>query len=172
MEIQRSDAIELLTIIDLALLRKETKEELLEDYYQDKEDLEIEEELLNPENYSIYKGSIKSSYYGLANSYIKSKLIERVGSINKLEIIGEEEVLNVCGCCFYKTLTTINEYEICSVCFWENDGSYSLGNVDEYSDVNKMSIKEGRRNFIKIGVHSVEFEEYLNKDRLKKYLKS
>ena len=27
-----------------------------------------------------------------------------------------------CPCCLYKTLSEIGGYEICPVCFWEDDG--------------------------------------------------
>lgn len=57
------------------------------------------------------------------------------------------ESLKECPCCQYKTLTERGQYEICPVCFWEDDGSNEL---TRYSSPNHMTLNEGREKFIKI----------------------
>lgn len=34
----------------------------------------------------------------------------------------EPPVIEICPCCRYRTLTTRGGYDICPVCFWEDDG--------------------------------------------------
>ncbi|WP_438000131.1 CPCC family cysteine-rich protein [Sorangium sp. So ce185] len=55
-----------------------------------------------------------------------------------------------CPCCDYFSLPCRGEYEICEVCFWEDDGG-ALGDLDEYSGPNHMTLREGRDNFRRIG---------------------
>jgi len=57
-----------------------------------------------------------------------------------------------CPCCFCKTLSERGEFEICAVCFWEDDGQ------DEYdADVVRggpngaLSLTQARANYRKIG---------------------
>lgn len=58
-----------------------------------------------------------------------------------------------CPCCGYKTLPERGGYEICNVCFWEDDGQ-----DDEDADVIRggpngaLNLTEARRNFVEFGV--------------------
>jgi hypothetical protein len=47
-----------------------------------------------------------------------------------------------CPCCHYKTISDKGNYEICPVCFWEDDGR----NSDDlrYSSVNHMTLNEAK----------------------------
>lgn len=56
--------------------------------------------------------------------------------------------LFACPCCDYLTLTERGQYEICEVCFWEDDGTQSL---DGYSAPNRLFLVMGQENFIKLG---------------------
>jgi len=57
-----------------------------------------------------------------------------------------------CPCCHCRTLADLAGYEICAVCFWEDDGQ---GDAD--ADIirggpnGKLSLSEARRNFIALG---------------------
>jgi hypothetical protein len=57
-----------------------------------------------------------------------------------------------CPCCGYLTLDSRGNYEICAVCFWEDDGQ-----DDHDADVVRggpnrgLSLTQGRRNFAKFG---------------------
>lgn len=63
-----------------------------------------------------------------------------------------------CPCCGYKTLSEIGAYEICPVCFWEDDPT----NRDDpnYDGANGMSLKQGQRNYIEIGACDSEMKRY------------
>ena len=57
-----------------------------------------------------------------------------------------------CPCCGYKTLDARGEYEICPVCFWEDDGQDDKGaDMECYFSPNSMSLTQGRENYRKIG---------------------
>jgi methionyl-tRNA synthetase len=57
-----------------------------------------------------------------------------------------------CLCCGYKTFIEKPEgnYDICEVCFWEND-PIQLDNPNYKGGANKVSLKEGQKNFLKFG---------------------
>ena len=53
-----------------------------------------------------------------------------------------------CKCCGYKTLNSQGEYEICPICFWEDD-PYIF--EEDWDNANHMSLKDGQLNYIKYG---------------------
>lgn len=57
-----------------------------------------------------------------------------------------------CPCCYYKTLESRGSYEICPVCFWEDDGQDDHGADIVLGGPNHgLSLTEARDNFWKIG---------------------
>lgn len=80
-----------------------------------------------------------------------------------------------CSCCDYFTLSAEHDYEICPVCFWEDDSS-GLEELDETSGANHgLTLRQGRANFLVVGAcepsmvkHVVSVEQrhqYLYKQR-------
>ena len=58
----------------------------------------------------------------------------------------------VCPCCGYATLDEVNAYELCKICFWEDDDQDDP-NADEcWGGPNKVSLTDARKNFLEIGV--------------------
>jgi hypothetical protein len=57
-----------------------------------------------------------------------------------------------CPCCGYKTFTQQpnGTYDICQVCFWEDD-PIQLKDPDYEGGANKVSLRQGQRNFEKYG---------------------
>ena len=55
-----------------------------------------------------------------------------------------------CHCCDYFSLDSSGDYSICKVCFWEDDG-IDVDQPDERSSPNRMTLREGRRNFQELG---------------------
>jgi len=56
-----------------------------------------------------------------------------------------------CRCCGYLTFEGSpqeNAYDICPVCFWENDGCKS---DEDYSEPNHMTLGEAKQNYVKFG---------------------
>lgn len=59
-------------------------------------------------------------------------------------------LMHQCPCCDHFTLEDRGQYDICPVCFWEDDG-LDIGEIDEHSGPNHLSLREGRKNFGLIG---------------------
>lgn len=69
-----------------------------------------------------------------------------------------------CPCCGYLTLKNEapGSFEICPVCFWEDD-NIQYFNPDYEGGANGVSLKQARKNYELIGAIS---KEYLNNVRL------
>lgn len=77
--------------------------------------------------------------------------------------------LNVqCYCCGYFTIEERGQYEICDVCFWEDDGCNDLL---RYSDPNHMTLEEGRKNFLEFGACEERFLKNVVKNPETKFRK-
>jgi len=53
-----------------------------------------------------------------------------------------------CPCCEHFTLDGCNEFNICPVCWWEDDGSI---NDDDFGGPNGMTLAEGKKNYAEFG---------------------
>lgn len=64
-----------------------------------------------------------------------------------------------CACCNYKTLTEKppGTYEICPVCFWEDDYEQYI-NENYEGGANSISLKNARQNFIKYKVSDIRYK--------------
>lgn len=90
--------------------------------------------------------TIADSYKFFSNDKL-SKLVSKIVKKNIL-VEGMEPELFTCPCCGYKTLTTRGEYEICSICLWEDSGT---DQDDVYSGPNHMTLKEAKNNYLTYG---------------------
>jgi hypothetical protein len=60
-----------------------------------------------------------------------------------------------CPCCGYLTIHGLGHYEICPVCYWEDDPTQSKD--DRYcGGANIISLREARKNFEEFGACSKE----------------
>ena len=73
-----------------------------------------------------------------------------------------------CLCCGFKTLKGIG-WEICVVCYWQDDG---VSELDKISGANHMSLFEAKENLKKFGVMSEEFKKCVDPDRMIQFEKS
>lgn len=63
-----------------------------------------------------------------------------------------------CPCCGFKTLHGRGGYEICPVCFWENDGQDDHDATEVRGGPNgTLSLTEARANFRKLGACEPRF---------------
>jgi hypothetical protein len=94
---------------------------------------------------------IKASYAGATNEYLAERLVQNGNA--STEVTGDAEQLESCPCCGRKALGERGTYEICGVCWWEDDGqdnptaSQALGGPN-----GSVSLVEGRVNFLKYGI--------------------
>jgi len=58
--------------------------------------------------------------------------------------------LHQCPCCDFFTLSIRGDWEICPICFWEDDG-IDLDRADRKSGPNYLTLRAGRQNFQRIG---------------------
>jgi len=58
-----------------------------------------------------------------------------------------------CPCCYCKTLSKRADFEICEVCFWEDDGQddYDADIIRECSPNGRLSLTVARQNYRKFG---------------------
>lgn len=57
-----------------------------------------------------------------------------------------------CPCCGYKTYGEMpkGDYDICPVCFWEDDPIQSA-DINYTGGANRVSLKQGQQNFMDFG---------------------
>jgi hypothetical protein len=67
-----------------------------------------------------------------------------------------------CPCCEYLTLPAApnGTYEICDVCFWEDDG-VQLRDPDYEGGANRVSLRQARTTFRAIGVSEARFSRHV-----------
>ncbi|MEU4570826.1 CPCC family cysteine-rich protein [Micromonospora sp. NPDC023956] len=56
-----------------------------------------------------------------------------------------------CPCCGYLTLGERGGYEICDVCFWEDDGQDDHDAARVRGGPNRLSLLDARRNYARYG---------------------
>ena len=71
-----------------------------------------------------------------------------------------------CPCCGYKTFgqKPDNTFDICKVCFWEDDG-VQLDNPDYEGGANRVSLRQAQRNFEKFGASELSFIKHVRLPR-------
>jgi hypothetical protein len=66
-----------------------------------------------------------------------------------------------CPCCDYFTLEQRHAWNICLVCYWEDDG-HDLDSSDEPSGCNGgLTLRQGRENFRRLGACEPEMVQYV-----------
>jgi hypothetical protein len=171
----RDDAIEVLVRQDLAQLDPEARESLLEDWWA----LEagepgydgLPERLRAAMERSEYPGNpsdplydpllhvaLRRDYVGALNAYLERRL-ERLGQPATVE--GAVEELEPRPCCRYRSLPERAGYDVCPVCFWEDDG---LRDPSKVSSCNHASLTEARRTFETIGAMSEDMRRHVLAD--------
>lgn len=71
-----------------------------------------------------------------------------------------------CPCCGYKTLGERGVYEICAVCFWEDDGQDDEDADEVLGGPNgSISLTQGRANFHEFGASQRKDLPHVRKPR-------
>lgn len=75
--------------------------------------------------------------------------------------------LVLCPCCGFRTKDAVGDFEICPVCFWQDDGQ-NEDSVDEvWGGPNKLlSLAQARLNFAQFGAASEELKSYVRPPRV------
>lgn len=61
-----------------------------------------------------------------------------------------------CPCCDFYTLGEEGAFDVCPVCFWEDDKS-QCRDIDLIGGANKISLAQARENFRSFGASAEEF---------------
>jgi hypothetical protein len=74
----------------------------------------------------------------------------------------QEGVCYRCPCCHYKTLEERGGYDICPVCFWEDDGQDDEdANTNRIFSPNHMSLEFARENYRRFGACEERLIQYV-----------
>jgi len=79
--------------------------------------------------------------------YFQKNFALKIGR-QRTDVKSEDILKNSCPVCGYLTLEQRDSFDICSICFWEDDGIDDF-EVNEDSGPNHMTLKEGREIFQK-----------------------
>jgi Cysteine-rich CPCC len=75
--------------------------------------------------------------------------------------VGTMQLLQ-CPCCDYFTLEKRVDWEICPVCYWEDDG-HDLDLLDSPSGCNHgLTLRQGGENFRRLGACEPELVQYVS----------
>jgi len=66
-----------------------------------------------------------------------------------------------CPCCGYKTLENEHEYDICPICFWEDD-PLQYDEID-LSGANHVSLRQAQKNYSKFGACQKDMLKHVRK---------
>ncbi|MCC4261524.1 hypothetical protein LL270_12775 [Pseudomonas aestusnigri] len=94
----------------------------------------------------LVQASLVEDLYGVTNSYLREALSERGMIVQQVD--GEAVPMFPCPCCDYFSLSSESGYEICPVCFWEDDGVRAPA---EFSAPNHLTLAAGRQNVLTLG---------------------
>jgi len=166
---------------DLERLESSAREKLLRDWWTiDSEDADysslsesLQEELTctdepadaaslryNP----LLQLALRRSFVGVINHFLEARLL-RLGYASP-RVDGQVESLESCPCCGYRSLSQRGRYEICKVCFWEDDGTDDL---DCVSGPNHISLRQARQNFERSGAVTEDARRYVLPDGKERY---
>ncbi len=107
---------------------------------------------------------LAASLPGVRNAWLDAELASH--DVGCVTVHGAVEALVACPCCRYRTLPKRGEYDICVVCFWEDDGS------DEplrHSGPNHVTLAAGRANFARFGAATESGEQHVLPDGPERY---
>jgi len=104
--------------------------------------------------------ALKYEFVGIKTEYIANQISYQLGK--EIQVQGKEEYLFPCPCCSYRTLKSHGEYDICPICYWEDDGNDEAG-LSVYSIPNHMTLAEAKEKFKKLlDSDAKENNDYVN----------
>jgi hypothetical protein len=68
-------------------------------------------------------------------------------------------IFSSCPCCGFLTIKNIGHYEICPVCFWEDDPIQYIDH-NYAGGANKVSLQIARKNYANYGASMEEYIEF------------
>ena len=155
MNLYRKHALELFAWKEISQLTNTEREEILTDIFSGNDEYELIKDFTSEKYNSLIVDYFIQTNAGVKNTFIEEKLSKLY--LIETNIIGNPDILHACYCCEFLALKTIGEYEICPVCFWEDDGTKHL---QLFSQCNKRTLLEGKLNYKEYGAIDIM---YVNK---------
>lgn len=151
----RNNAIALLAERELQRLGADERQGIIEERWERAADIEGLDAALRDE---VESGGLPNDFSRIEyDPLVVDALEARFGNVSNAyltaafgDVDGPEPSLLACPCCGFRTLERRGHYDICPVCFWEDDGS---DDVARYSSPNHMTLADGRRNVAEHGVY-------------------
>lgn len=140
--VSRLEAVEIVAYYVLLRMDKDERYSALIDILSEDEKYEGIEDIWDSCYNPLIIAYQKRKFIGVTNTYL-SFLIEKYVGV-PCKVVGEEEELHACICCGYRTLEQRGDYDICRMCWWEDDGNTS---PDTYSSPNRMTLLQAREDF-------------------------
>lgn len=76
------------------------------------------------------------------------------------EITGEDTKGEICPCCGYRTLDELGHFDICDICWWEDDGQTDADADKVYGGPNEdLSLTKARANFVRHGLYNPQRQD-------------
>jgi len=91
-----------------------------------------------------------SGAYGATNVWLLQEIQKLGEEVHCIE--GVNDKLISCPCCGCETLAERGDYDICGVCWWEDDGQDNEQASENRGGPNRVSLAMGRHNFIVHGI--------------------
>jgi hypothetical protein len=108
----------------------------------------------------VLKIWIKDDVKAASNHFLKSELTKRGLEIS--EIYGDPEEYFACPCCGRKTLEERASYDVCQVCWWEDDGQDNYNAYESYGGPNYgISLVQARYNYLTKGIYDPSREDLM-----------
>ncbi|WP_044460958.1 CPCC family cysteine-rich protein [Pseudomonas sp. MRSN 12121] len=100
------------------------------------------EDVLDPRYDELLLIALRAQYRGVSHLYLMRCLHE--AGLGDYSVDPQIELLEVCPCCGFQTLSARGQYEICDLCHWEDDGSDT---PNALSGPNHKSLDQAREQF-------------------------
>ena len=115
---------------------------------------------------------LRSQLGGSTNAYLEAGLREE--GLFTTPVVGPEPRLEACPCCGLATLGERSSYEICRVCWWEDDGQDNAKADTVLGGPNyHLSLTQARANFLRHGISDPAREDLLaHRDPVEKYARA
>jgi hypothetical protein len=165
----RGEALEALTSARVALLADHQRVELLEQIqganWDDAPGWEsltpaVQQQLQSPESPIVNPRDeafdaalqmvLRHELRHVATAYLDQALTD--AGVAHDDIGGEADAGVACPCCGRRTLDRRGDFDICLVCWWEDDGSDNV-EVNMPSGPNHVTLLEGRLNVLRFGIY-------------------
>lgn len=128
-------------------------------------DTKLQNILSEPKLSVIFEEELISEFFGIKNEYLQSLLYDEFSE--QFYVIGDNDPVLKCCCCGFKTLESLNDFEVCPVCLWESIGQpyqdvFSKNNIP---NPNHTSLEMARQTYKNIKNHQyvIPFNEAIKR---------